>query len=81
MNLHQFEWHAVYPDGVLSTTCFYAISLLSLGLISFQKISLFSSIEFLLTNYRTYNLIMECSCEDVVRWATRNLNIDDIIAV
>ena len=57
---------------------FYAISHLSLGLTT-EKNSLFSSIEFLLTNYRTYNLIMEWSCEDVVRWATQNLCIDDII--
>ena len=47
---------------------------------SLPSIDRFSSIKFLLTNYRAYNLIMECSYEDVVRWAIRNLNIDDIIA-
>ena len=52
--------------------------LFSLGLTT-EKISLFSSIEFLLTNYRTYNLIMECSCEDVVRWATRSPCFEEII--
>ena len=62
------------------TTCFYAVSLLSLELTSSQKISLFSSIEFLLPPYRTYNLIMEWSYEDVVRWPFGNHNIDDIIA-
>ena len=79
VNLYQFEWHVVSTDVVLSTTCFHAVSLLSLGLTT-EKISLFSSIEFLLTNYRTYNLMMEWSYEYVVRWAIRNLNIDDITA-
>jgi hypothetical protein len=54
--------------------------LFSLWLISSQKVSLFSSIAFLLTHYPTYNLIMEWSYEYVIRWANRNLNIDDIIA-
>ena len=42
--------------------------------------SLFSSFQFLQTHYRIYNLMMEWSYEYVVRWAIRNLNVDDIIA-
>ena len=50
----------------------------SLWLTSSQKISLFSSMKSLLTNYQTHNLIMEWSFENVVHWAIRNLNIDQI---
>ena len=52
----------------------------SLCNISFLSIiDRFSSIAFLVTNYRTYNLIMEWSYEDVVRWAILNLKVDQSI--
>ena len=66
MNLYQFEWHAVSTDVVLST-CLYAISFLSLGLTSSQKVSLFPSIEFLQSHYRKRNLMMEWLYKYVVR--------------
>ena len=49
----------------------------SLCNISFLSIiDRFSSITFLLTNYRTYTLTMEWAYEDVVRWAILNLKVD-----
>jgi hypothetical protein len=46
---------------------------------SLSSIDRFSSIVFPLTYYRTYNLIMEWSYDDVVCWAILNLKVDQSI--
>ena len=73
LNNVEAQWIFIYstgtqfkPDVVLSTTFLCAVSFPSRIDHFLDDFRCFSSIEFLLTNYRTYNRIMECSCEYLV---------------